>query len=54
MLTPAELHAVAITTACRDCHATIGELCRNTTIKEHPTTHIPHPKRLRDAEEVPF
>ncbi len=47
-----DLHAAAVTIPCADCYAVIGELCRN---KRHGgTTIIPHPKRLRDAEEVPF
>ena len=49
-----DLHATAVTIPCRECGAAIGELCVNKTTEERLATRIPHPRRLRDAEEVPF
>ena len=50
----AELHAVALTVACRYCHSIIGQPCVNRTLDDKPHTRIPHPQRMNDAEEIPF
>lgn len=49
-----DLHATAMTITCRDCGVAIGELCVNKSTDANLTTRIPHPRRLRDCQEVPF
>ena len=49
-----DLHATAMTIACRDCGVAIGELCVNKLTDANLKTRIPHPRRLADSQVVPF